>query len=75
MQEFKLVLGAVAGAFEAAVTLPRNCFFVKDESMNHRYCNAPLVIAAYTESLEKLPPCTVIITMLSSAQVLTCASI
>ncbi|OSS54581.1 hypothetical protein B5807_00477 [Epicoccum nigrum] len=48
-QEFRLVLGAVAGAFEAALTLPWNCFLVKDKSKNNHYCNAPLEIAAYTE--------------------------
>jgi hypothetical protein len=53
-QEFRLALGAVAGAFEAAVTLPRNCFYVQDATMNYRYCNAPLAIAAYTERLK--PP-------------------
>jgi hypothetical protein len=51
-QEFRLVLGAVAGAFEAALTLPWNCFFVKDKSKNNHYCNAPLEIVAYTERLK-----------------------
>ena len=44
-----LLIGAIAGAYEAATELIRNCYYARDSAAGYRYCNVPLKVGAYTE--------------------------
>lgn len=47
-QTRNLLIGAIAGAYQAMSENQRNCYNANDPATDYRYCNVALRVGAYT---------------------------